>query len=111
MESVGHPCAEPLHGQLPVAHLGPLVVSHDPYLRAETVDQPAALPRPQRRGSGHVEAELDPGAHLVGMLTAWTRTAAEPELQLGPRDTERGGDPDGSGIGSVIGSGIGSGHA
>ena len=92
-QCLGHPVAEPLHGQLSISDLGSLVVSHDPDLRTETVQQPSALSGPQRRGSCHVEPEVDPGAHLVGMLAAGSRTAAESELQLGHRDAKRGADP------------------
>ena len=89
VEGVGHPGAESLHGQLPVAHLGSLVVDHDPYLRSEALEEPGPLPRPERRGSGHVESELDPGAHLVGVLTTGTTAGSEPELQLGRRERQR----------------------
>ena len=88
MEGVGHPGAEPLHGQLPVAQLGSLVVDHHPDLGSQALEQPGPLPRPEARRPGHVEAQLDPGAHLVGVLAAGATAGTEPELQLGDGNGE-----------------------
>src|SRR5580704_14378278 len=83
VQRIGDTDAEPLHGQLPIADLRSLIVRHDADLRAQAIEQPRPLPRPQRRGPRYVESQLHPGVHLVGMLASGAATRAEPELQLG----------------------------
>ena len=87
MEGVGHPGPETgptARSRLP--DLGPFVVGHHPDLRPEAIEQPGPLPGAEDGRSGHVEAELDPGVHLVGVLAAGAPARAEPELQFGQGD-------------------------
>ena len=93
-QGVGHPRPEAFDGQLPVADLRSFVVGHHPQLRAETLEEPGPLAGPQRGRPGHVEPQLHPRAHLVGVLTTGPAAGRKPELQLGQGNGQRRRDPD-----------------
>src|SRR3954451_15160564 len=56
------------------------------YGRADSLEEPRPLPRPQRRRTGNVETQLDLGVRRVRVLSARTARPGEPPLQFVERD-------------------------
>jgi hypothetical protein len=88
LERRAEPIGQSLERQPAVAQLRPLGIDGHAHDRAEALEQPSALPRPERRRLLHVESHLDARVRSVGVLPSGPATRREAPLELVERNPQ-----------------------
>jgi hypothetical protein len=91
VQPLGQTRSQPLERELTVPGLRPSVGGRRAHDRPESLEEPGALPGPERRGLGHGERHLHAGVRGVGVLATGSAgpTRAPLELVEGDRTARR----------------------